>query len=267
MSIFKRLIKYIFSLQNLFIYRSVKKEEIIAFLKLFKIKIPSNINFIRIGPDSDGGYVVPDILKEIDYCFSAGVGNNNKFEKDLYNFNIKSFGADHSIDGPPDFVKDYSFIKKNINLYNDDKNITFEKWVKDQNIPNDNLIGQIDIEGNEYKLILSTPSDIFKKFKILIFEFHYIHKINEKVIYDFYFDSLKKILMDFNICHIHINNAEKDTKIRDIKIPHLLEVTFLRKDFYNTECKEVIIPNILDKKNIPNNQDVNFDKNWIEIIT
>ena len=95
---------------------------------------------------------------------------------------------------------------------------------------------------------------IFKKFKI-------------KIIYDFYLSALKKILVNFNVCHIHINNAEGQTKIRNIQIPHLLEITFLRKDYYNSDFKKVSIPNLLDNKNVLKKDNVNFDKNWIDIIT
>ena len=238
MSILKKLIKYVFSLLNIFLYRSIKREELISFIKLFKIQIPSNINLIRIGSNHDGGYLVPDILDQIDICFSAGIG-----------------------------VTNYSFLRKKISSFNDNNNITFERWVKNQNIIDDNLICQIDIEGDEYNLVLDTPNEVFKKFKVLVIEFHNLHKINDEIVYNFYINVFKKILENFNICHIHVNNAENQTKIRGIKVPHLLEITYLRKDFYKSDFKEVKIPNNLDRKNVLNNDDVNFDKNWIDIIT
>ena len=80
-------------------------------LKLLKIKIPKNIELIRIGSNNDGGYLVPDIIHEISSCFSAGIGNNISFEKDLINRKISVFGAD-------DFgllcpkQKNYNFLKK-----------------------------------------------------------------------------------------------------------------------------------------------------------
>ena len=267
MSILKKLIKYVFSLLNIFLYRSIKREELISFIKLFKIQIPSNINLIRIGSNHDGGYLVPDILDQIDICFSAGIGDNIQFEKNLSKYNIKSFGIDHTIQDLPEKVTNYSFLRKKISSFNDNNNITFERWVKNQNIIDDNLICQIDIEGDEYNLVLDTSNEVFKKFKVLVIEFHNLHKINDEIVYNFYINVFKKILENFNICHIHVNNAENQTKIRGIKVPHLLEITYLRKDFYKSDFKEVKIPNNLDRKNVLNNDDVNFDKNWIDIIT
>ena len=186
MKFLKKLIKYIFYSQNIFLERSIERELLIDFIKILKIKIPSNLDLIRIGSKHDGGYLLPNILEKIEFCFSAGVGKNIDFEKDLLKYNIKSFGSDLSVDNPPEKLKGYNFLKKNINSINDENNITFEKWVNNQNILNDNLIGQIDIEGAEYNLILNTPDDILKRFRILIFEFHNIQKIQNKIIYDFY---------------------------------------------------------------------------------
>ena len=161
--IFKKINKvYILLTKYLFLERSIQKELVIDFIKILQVKIPSNLDLIRIGSKHDGGYLVPNILEKIEFCFSAGVGKNIDFEKDLLKYNIKSFGCDLSVDNPPEELRGYNFLKKNINSINDKNNITFEKWVNDQNISNDNLIGQIDIEGAEYNLILNTPDEILK---------------------------------------------------------------------------------------------------------
>tara|TARA_B100000035_G_C21017114_1_gene562445 strand:+ start:987 stop:1802 length:816 start_codon:yes stop_codon:yes gene_type:complete len=261
----KLLIKFL-NLFNVIAHRSINKILIFEFIKLFKIEIPSNLKLIRIGPNEDGGYLMPDILDEIEFCFSAGIGKNIQFEKDLLNYDIKSFGADNTISSLPENIPNYDFIKKNINVWNDDNNITFKDWIDDKKPDNNNLIGQIDIEGDEYKLILNTPNETFKRFKILIFEFHNIQKISDRVILNYYSSSIQKLLINFNICHIHINNAESFTKVNNIEIPHLLEITFLRKDFYKKELKKNIIPHPLDKKNILDKEEINFDNNWKKII-
>jgi hypothetical protein len=54
----------------------------------------SDKQLIRIGGEDDGGYLVPDDLQGIEYCFSPGVGKTSKFEKDLSNRGIHSFLAD-----------------------------------------------------------------------------------------------------------------------------------------------------------------------------
>ena len=51
---------------NLFIHKIEKKENILNFLKNIKV---FQTNLIRIGSKNDGGYLVPDDLKNINACF------------------------------------------------------------------------------------------------------------------------------------------------------------------------------------------------------
>lgn len=262
----KKLIKIFFLKYNINFNLFTSKIEIINFIKLFKVKIPKNIELIRIGSKHDGGYLIPNILNEICYCYSAGIGKNINFEKDLSKYRINSFGADGTIKELPENIPNYNFIKKNIGFTDDEKNIRFETWVSSNTDNNNSLIAQIDIEGGEYNLILDTPLKTFEKFKVIVIEFHNFSNISNKIIYDFYYKSINKILIKFNICHLHINNAEKPIKINGIRIPPLLEITFLRKDFYKDELKSVRLPNKLDSKNLVNKKDYNFDKNWMNLI-
>ena len=55
--------------------------------------MPYEVGFelIRLGENSDGGYLLPKDFENINYCYSAGVGFVTQFEKDLEEkFNIKS---------------------------------------------------------------------------------------------------------------------------------------------------------------------------------
>ena len=266
MKIIKKIIRMILLKFNINIYNFSSRDDIINFIKLFKIKVPKNLKLTRIGSNNDGGYLVPNILEEIKYCYSAGIGKNISFEEDLLKFNIKSYGADGTIKKLPKEIKDYNFLNKNIGVINNEKLIRFEDWINLENQTENSLIGQIDIEGYEYDLIIDTPINTLKQFKVLVIEFHYLSKINNKIIYEHYLNSFNKILSVFEICHIHINNAEKQIKVKDIKIPPLLEITFLRKDFYtNKELSEIYIPHKLDQDNIVNNQTETFDQNWNSI--
>ena len=57
----------------------MKKENILNFEKYQSFQT----NLIRVGSKNDGGYLVPDDLKNINACFSPGVDLNVSFETDL----------------------------------------------------------------------------------------------------------------------------------------------------------------------------------------
>ena len=42
--------------------------------------VDSGAELIRMGPDGDGGYLLPDDLEGIEFCFSPGVSTESGFE-------------------------------------------------------------------------------------------------------------------------------------------------------------------------------------------
>ena len=86
-------------------------------------------NYIRLGGKTDGSYIVPEILDEINYCFSAGYGGDCSFEKNLEKYNIKSFLADYSFDAPTE-LKNFEYSKKFIKSFSDQKSIDINSWIE-----------------------------------------------------------------------------------------------------------------------------------------
>ena len=102
------LLKYF----NLHIDSSVTKDEILTLINLMKVK-DLGYNLIRIGSDNDGGYLVPDILDQIDSCFSPGV---EKFmnSKNIWLKKINLYLADGTIEKSSIEIENFNFIKKNL---------------------------------------------------------------------------------------------------------------------------------------------------------
>jgi len=81
--------EYFFDLFNLFIEKKVDEEKISILLKKI-LPLNTGLELIRLGEENDGGYLIPNDLNNVELCFSAGVGELTKFEKDLkqkYNIN------------------------------------------------------------------------------------------------------------------------------------------------------------------------------------
>ena len=109
-------------------FRQVNNAEIIKIISLFK---PFNVGIplIRIGDNKDGGYLLPDILHNIKYCFSLGVGTVSSFEKELEKYSIKSFLVDKTVDAPGAELKDYSFDKKLVHSFNHGDKVKVNDWL------------------------------------------------------------------------------------------------------------------------------------------
>ena len=136
------------------------QEKINSFLKMLSPESQMK-KLIRIGSDYDGGYLVPDDIEGIKYCYSPGVSDNSDFEDQLTTHSIECFLADYSVDKP---VKDnslFNFTKKYLGNKNDHQTMRLETWIND-NKSDDEMLLQMDIEGAEYQVILDTPSETLR---------------------------------------------------------------------------------------------------------
>ena len=240
------------------IYKGIPHAKILSLIKKLK---PHDLgyNLIRIGSKHDGGYLIPNLLSKIDFCISPGVDKTISFEKQLKDkFLIKSFLLDHTVDPEEEFLKEFDFTQKKLGIISTTSEITLEDFYNSKIKNNsENGILQIDIEGDEYKVLISTPDQILKKFKVIIVEFHDLDRISNKFNFSIIESLLDKILLNFEVGHIHPNNFSKNISFsKNIIIPEILEVTFLRKDLILKKEKIKGLPHKLDSKNVPTKKDI-----------
>ena len=134
-----------------------------------------------------------------------------------------------------------------------------ETWIK-ENKSDDEMLLQMDIEGAEYQVILDTPSEILRKFRILVIEFHGFNKLAHTHSFDLISSTFYKLLKDFRVVHVHANNCCKQVKISGVEIPPFVEFTFVRKDRFIKSDNEIKLPHSLDQKNIPARKDVDLPR-------
>ena len=111
--VIKNYSKKIINFFNLNLRFLSDKKDLHKFIKLFK---PYNCGYelIRFGDNSDGGYLLPNCLDNINNCFSPGVGNNIGFEKNILNRGISTFFLDHTINNFNFDIEKYeNFTQKN----------------------------------------------------------------------------------------------------------------------------------------------------------
>jgi len=197
---------------------------------------------IRLGVNTDGGYVIGD-LDEPNYdCYiSAGIGNEDSFSVDFiekYNMNeYNSFAFDGTQENYPyQYTHKIHFIKKNINNYNDNFNTNLDYLINKY----DNIFLKMDIEGWEYRWLLSLDGNKLSKFKQIVIEFHGITDDGWGWSNNHKKTCLAKLAYTHYIIHAHGNN----NKFVLNGIPDVLELTFINKKYFKS------IPE-LNKQNLP----------------
>lgn len=227
---------------------SVELKRLISSLRPITTATP----LIRLGPNGDGGYLIPDDLDRIAAVFSPGVDRISGFELDCAVRGIPIFLADRSIDALPVNHERFTFTKKFIGATDTEVFMTMDTWVRDS-IANDtdDLLLQIDIEGYEYETFFSMTDALLSRFRIIVVEFHDLNMLFSEPYFRIASRVFEKLLVSHYCVHIHPNNVGGSVVIDSIEIPVLAEFTFLRKDRGRTTGFATTFPHPLDSDNTP----------------
>lgn len=215
---------------NAFPTKLTEKIEILALIeRLRPVKTESPL--VRLGPDGDGGYLVPDDFVGIEACFSPGVSTVSGFEKSCAEMGMKVFLADGSVACPADDDELFEFKKVYIGAISGNGFLTLDEWVS-SSMPgtNSDLLLQMDIEGYEWVTFLSTPRKVMNRFRMIVVEFHKMDQLWSKPFFSLAQPAIDRILETHKCVHIHPNNSSGDFKMRGISLPPTMEFTFIRKD-------------------------------------
>jgi len=74
----------------------------------------------------------------------------------------------------------------------------------------------------------------------------------------------EKIFKYFSVCHVHPNNYCGIVELGDIKIPQVIEVTFIRNDLIGRFRRDddVVLPHELDRRNAKKKPDLIMPEIW-----
>lgn len=208
---------------------------------------------IRLGPDGDGGYLVPDDLLGIEGAFSPGVSTESGFEVDLAACGMQVFLADFSVDGPAQTNPKFAFHKKYVGCLSNETFITLAEW-KNATMPghSGDLLLQMDIEGAEFESLLCAPPELLAQFRIMVIEFHSLQELFNKPFFGLASRVFQRLLQTHSVVHIHPNNCCGSVTKAGLEIPRVAEFTFHRNDrlLQRSYCRS--FPHPLDRDNTPN---------------
>lgn len=245
------------------IFRELYKKKLKSLIGQLK---PYNTNYelIRLGASRDGGYLVPNDLDNIKACFSAGVGDECSFEFDCANLGMDVYMADASVESPP--IKDsrFNFLNKFLDYFDSEKTIKLKSWLDINGIRKGNdCILQMDIEGDEYKVLGSITQKQLSNFRIIIIEFHHLNKLSDSSFFKELNSVFQEILKNHICVHIHPNNCCGIQVIEGIEIPRVAEFTFIRKDRVQTIRGANRFPHPLDCDNVKK-PSISLPKIWYQ---
>lgn len=213
--------------------RSSSRIEMLEFFSLFR-PYKNGVELIRVGGSKDGGYLLPDDMTGITECFSPGVGSTWEFETELADrFEISSLMIDDSITPPNSLNSRLHFQTLRLGI-NDERGrtITLDGWVSEVGASNSqDFLLQMDIESHEWLSLLTTSQSVLERFRIMVVEFHSLPLSRVPYVLErIYAPTMRKLLINFDVVHVHPNNSVGTFLHCGRAYPDTLEVTFHRKN-------------------------------------
>ncbi|RWK60434.1 FkbM family methyltransferase [Mesorhizobium sp.] len=242
---------------------SADPEQIASFIKSLRpkaIKAP----LIRLGGVADGGYLLPNDLDGIGACISPGVSTEVSFDRAMADRGIDVFMADASVAGPPAIDARFHFLKKFVDVHEDESNIRLDSLcgLVPAGLGGDRLL-QMDIEGAEYRVLLDASDETLKSFRIMTIEFHHLSRLYGRFSFRIIRAAFQKLLRFHEIVHVHPNNHAKPVRRGGLEIPAVMEFTFYRKDRFVPDADaKLTFPHLLDRDNVAGKPSVVLPKCW-----
>ena len=231
---------------------------ILSMLRPFQAPMP----MIRIGPENDGGYVLPDDLEGIAACFSPGVSNVIGFDEEIAARGIRCFLADGSVEGPANPPPGIRFERLFLGAESGQGVISLDDWVRGRAPPSGDLMLQMDIEGAEYDVLGTASAQVLSRFRIIVLEYHRLESLFTPQGRDRIRPALEALARDFEVVHVHGNNHAQCLRMAGRRFPPVLEVSYLRRDRMARARKDAVIPHPFDRPNSPRRPDLQLSRFW-----
>ena len=225
-----------------------------SILRLLRMIAPQScpVPKVRVGQPSDGGYVINNDFVGISGVVSLGIGNEASFDAEFADAGVPVFQYDPTVDGPPYKHPNCAFHKLGWGARNDDKSRTLDAILDEHQLRDTgDLLLKFDVEYAEWEALAATSSETLSHFRIIVGEFHGFGRMTQPAVFDAMSRVFSLLSETHAVTHIHGNNHAAMVVVMGVAVPHLMEISFLRRDrsVFTPSCEP--IPGPLDYPNNP----------------
>jgi hypothetical protein len=108
--------------------------------------------------------------------------------------------------------------------------ISLESWVAAEAPQMSKGCLQMDIEGDEYLVLLQSSSELLRRFILIVIEFHNLERLLDPYAFPFIYESFNKLFLNFDLVHIRPNHNGPPHHMGEFTVPRQVELTLLRRD-------------------------------------
>lgn len=207
----------------------------------------------RIGPATDGGYVLlPDLFAGLP-LLSYGISTEYRFDIDMSSRGHEVYMFDHTIDGietPPGNNRMHWF-KEGVGGAPDPGQPvdTIENHLNAHVPAGSEALLKMDVEGWEYDAFDALSDASLLRFRQIVFEIHSLHAVGDEGFRARFARLLGRLTAHFTLFHVHANNfdgANTFAFISGVPVSNLLELSFVRSDLVERRPSQTLYPTALD---------------------
>lgn len=211
-----------------------------------------NSTKVRVGSDSDGGYILASDYSNAGVVVSLGVGTENEVDVKLANLGITVHEFDHTVKREPKRHENLFFhpqgIGQGLNL------LSFDQIIEIANVKETSIL-LCDIEGAEFDINAGFSEANLSKFQQIVFELHNLERIVTDFSNNNILDTLRMFSKHHQVIHCHANNFAPMFEFGGISLPSVLEISLVRRNDYEFGDFDLESPQILDRPNDSRAQD------------
>ena len=230
-----------------------RQKPFLQFASLFSPEKVIGFDKIRVGSETDGGYVMLDDFGDVDLALSFGVDINADWDVEVAERGIKVQQFDHSVPQSPVDHPQISFFKQMITPTGDEPDSnSITRIFNSAGVKRDAcVILKIDIESAEWDVLDGCPVPALKRFSQILIEMHDFDRATDPYWLMRATRVMKKLKDLFGVYHVHANNWSPMAAIGNVYFPGTLEVSMASKTRYEFERSDELFPTRLDAPNNP----------------
>lgn len=225
------------------------RQRILRLGTLLTPTVAADTTKIRVGGQSDGGYVMLNDFDKIVGALSFGVNDDDGWDRDIASREIEVHQYDHTIAQAPTQSAKLKFFPEMITGQTHSAGTSLAKATGRHT--DGSLLLKCDIEGSEWEVFASATTDTLARFSQIVCEFHSFGSIVHDHFYQQAEEALEKLGRAFGVVHVHANNSGPFLILGGVPFPSVLEVTFASRARYKLVESNDLFPTEIDRPNAP----------------
>ena len=221
-------------------------ERLLTFARAIRPMTSPELDLIRVGGPTDGGYVMAAPLAASG-AISIGVGSDVSWDQDIGARGIPVAMFDHTIRKSPAPVPGGTFYRIGIGPVDLDKTLPLDQLLARAGFAGqDDLLLKMDVEGAEWAALTQSGPPDLQPFTQMVLELHGIAGLKDEGSAAPIRDAIQHLTETHVPVHVHANNYDELVRFGNWWFPNAIELSLVRTEILTDARPAVTMRTDLD---------------------